>query len=65
MNCENEFGQSPLELACMIPPLPSKKSIRWKTIKWFVKEGAFINHRDKGGYSAIDYAAMNQVHSLN
>jgi hypothetical protein len=59
MNPQNEFGQSPLHVLCMMVFPEDKRKRQLKTFEWMLAQGADINLRDKGGYCPIDYAAMN------
>ena len=59
VDCENEFGQTPLHLCVMVTAAPNKREKQFKMVKYLIKQGASINARDKGGYSGIDYAAMS------
>jgi hypothetical protein len=61
VNAINEMGHSSLQLASMFKsPLNDKAKSRLPLVKLLVENGADIDHRDKGGFSAIDFAAMNQ-----
>jgi len=59
VDCENEFGQTPLHLCVMVTAAPNKREKQFKMVKYLIKQGARINSRDKGGYSPIDYAVMS------
>ena len=56
----NEMGVTPLDLAVMINHPKDKRKEKLKVIKYILENGADVNNRDKGGYSAIDHAAVNQ-----
>lgn len=59
VDCENEFGQTPLHLCVMVKAAPNKREKQFKMVVYLIKQGARINSRDKGGYSPIDYAVMS------
>ena len=60
-NAINELGHSALSLAVMFKAHSTKqKKDRFEIIKLIVANGAAIDHRDKGGFSALDFAVMNQ-----
>mmetsp|Transcript_25454 Transcript_25454/g.37532 ORF Transcript_25454/g.37532 Transcript_25454/m.37532 type:complete len:448 (+) Transcript_25454:107-1450(+) len=59
MNPQNEFGQTPLHILCMMVFPEDKRKRQMKTFNWMLSQGSNINIRDKGGYCPIDYAAMN------
>ena len=62
VNPMNELGQTPLGL-CVLMQFPfgsEERERQIKMAKWLVMQGADINIRDRGGYCAIDYCAMNQ-----
>eukprot|EP01041_Mallomonas_annulata_P006870 gene6870-13928_t len=60
INPVNEFGQTPLSLVCMFNQPPSKEEIQQRTVLWLLEQGADVNHIDKGGFSAIDFATANR-----
>ena len=62
VNAVTEFGHTPLHLAAMFKPpdAKSKKLSRFPLIQLLVENGADVNVRDKGGFSALDFAARNQ-----
>lgn len=60
VNIMNEFGQTPIILACLTKPVPDMQKKQLKTIQYLLDQGALIDVRDRGGYCAIDYAVMNQ-----
>ena len=59
INPQNEFGQTPLHVLCMMVFPEDKRKRQLKSFQWLLSQGADINIRDKGGYCPIDYAAMN------
>ena len=62
VNALTEFGHTPLHLAAMFKPVDLKRSklSRFPMIQLLVQNGADVNIRDKGGFSALDFAASNQ-----
>jgi len=52
-NLQNEFGQSVLSLCSLLPQPAEKAKTQLKMIKYLVKEGADVNHRDRGGNLCI------------
>lgn len=61
VNATNEMGQTPLMVAALIPAVPNKIGIQHKFCRYLVEEcGADVNIRDKGGFTTLDYVAMNQ-----
>lgn len=59
INRPNEFGITPFGLCVITVATDNLKSKRLKMIKWFIKKNVDVNFRDKGGYTALDYAVMN------
>lgn len=64
VNIQNEFGQTPLHVICMMKYPPSRDKKQMKTIRYMLTQGCDINIRDKAGYCAIDYCAMNGNENL-
>jgi len=60
VNVTNELGCSPLDMCVMMKIPPDKRKDQLKMVKYLLENGADPNNRDKGGYSAIDQAAINQ-----
>lgn len=56
----NEMGLTPLALAVMMKLPPTRRPDQIKVVKYLLENGADPNIRDKGGYCAIDHAAVNQ-----
>lgn len=54
-----EFGQTPLHVICMMKLPISRRKKQFKTLMYMLSEGCDVNIRDKAGYCAIDYCAMN------
>jgi len=59
INVTNELSQIPLMVLVFYKQPPTKRPLQLKALKWMLKLGADVNHRDKGGYTALDFAAMN------
>lgn len=59
INRPNEFGITPFGLCVITTATDNYRSKKLKMIKWFLKKGADVNWRDKGGLTALDYAVMN------
>ncbi|RYH31194.1 ankyrin repeat domain-containing protein [archaeon] len=60
INVTNEMGVTPLDLIVMMKHSPDRRSLQLKVVKYLLRNGAFVNNVDKGGFSAIDHAAVNQ-----
>jgi ankyrin repeat protein len=60
VNLTNEMGNSALELAVMMKHPPDRRGAQVNCVKFLLEKNADVNNRDKGGYSAIDHAAVNQ-----
>jgi len=60
VNVTNELGCSPLDMCVMMKLPPDKRKDQLKMVRYLLENGADPNNRDKGGYSAIDQAAVNQ-----
>lgn len=60
VNVTNELGCSPLDMCVMMKIPPDKRKDQLKMVKYLLENGADPNNRDKGGFSAIDQAAINQ-----
>jgi ankyrin repeat protein len=60
VNVTNELGCSPLDMCAMMKLPPDKRGDQLKMMKYLLERGANPNNRDKGGFSAIDQAAINQ-----
>ena len=60
VNVTNELGCSPLDMCVMMKLPPDKRKDQLKMVRYLLENGADPNNRDKGGYSAIDQAAINQ-----
>jgi hypothetical protein len=59
-NVTNEMGLTPLSLAVMMKLPPTRRNDQLKVVKYLLENSANPNVRDKGGYCAIDHAAVNQ-----
>lgn len=55
----NEFGITPFGLCVITTPTENYESKKLKMMKWFLKKNVNVNWRDKGGFTALDYAVMN------
>jgi hypothetical protein len=60
VNVTNELGCTPLDMCCMMKLPPDKRKDQMKMAVYLLENGANPNNRDKGGFSAIDQAAINQ-----
>jgi hypothetical protein len=60
LNVTNELGMTPLDLIVMMKHFPDRRSLQLKVVSYLLEHGANVNNVDKGGYSAIDHAAVNQ-----
>lgn len=61
VNAINEMGHTALMMATIFkPPMFTKNLSRLRFVKLLVENNADVNLRDKGGFSAIDFATMNQ-----
>lgn len=60
LNVTNELGCSPLDMCVMMKLPPDKRKDQLKMVRYLLENGADPNNRDKGGFSAIDQAAINQ-----
>jgi hypothetical protein len=60
VNVTNELGCSPLDMCVMMKIPPDKRKDQVKMVRYLLENGADPNNRDKGGFSAIDQAAINQ-----
>ena len=60
LNVTNELGCSPLDMCVMMKIAPDKRKDQLKMAAYLLEKGANPNSRDKGGFSAIDQAAINQ-----
>ena len=59
INVQNEFGQTPLHVLCMMKLPQSRRKKQFKTFRYMLTQGCDVNIRDKAGYCPIDYCAMN------
>ena len=59
LNILNELGESMLGMACLMKYAQDKFYDNIRIIKFLVENGADIDHRDKAGYTPLDFAAMN------
>lgn len=59
VNIQNEFGQTPLHVLCMMKLPETRRKKQFKTFMYMLSQGCDVNIRDKAGYCAIDYCAMN------
>lgn len=59
INIQNEFGQTPLHVLCMMKLPVNRQKKQFKTFMYMLSQGCDVNIRDKAGYCAIDYCAMN------
>jgi ankyrin repeat protein len=59
-NVTNEMGLTPLSLAVMMKLPPTRRNDQLKVVKYLLENSANPNVRDKGGYCAVDHAAVNQ-----
>mmetsp|Transcript_2500 Transcript_2500/g.4542 ORF Transcript_2500/g.4542 Transcript_2500/m.4542 type:complete len:451 (+) Transcript_2500:54-1406(+) len=64
VNIQNEFGQTPLHVLCMMKLPPSRRKKQFKTFMYMLSQGCDVNIRDKAGYCAIDYCAMNGAEKM-
>lgn len=60
VNVTNELGNTVLDLCVMIKHPPDKRKNQMKMAHYLLEQGAEVNTRDKGGFSPIDHAAINQ-----
>ena len=53
--------QTPLVLACLVKqkPVSERRKLQLNAVKYLLEQGASVNIRDKGGFTVLDYAAMN------
>lgn len=59
VNRPNEFGITPFGLCVITTPTANFVNKKNKMVRWFLRHGANVNHRDKGGYTPLDYACIN------
>lgn len=59
INRPNEFGITPFGLCAITVATDNFVKKKLKMIKWFIKQGGDVNHRDKGGFTPLDYAVKN------
>lgn len=59
INITNELGVTPLDLIVMMRHSPDRRKTQIKVTQYLLANGANVNNIDKGGYSAIDHAAVN------
>lgn len=59
INVTNEMGVTPLDMIVMMKHSPDRRSLQLKVVQYLLDNGALVNNVDKGGYSAIDHAAVN------
>eukprot|EP00981_Chlorochromonas_danica_P012894 scaffold5527_cov161-Ochromonas_danica.AAC.1 len=60
INVTNEMGVTPLDLIIMMKHSPDRRKLQLQMVEYLLENGADVNNIDKGGFSAIDHAAMNQ-----
>ena len=59
VNRPNEFGITPFGIAIITVATSDLRAKKLKMLRWMLRRGADVNWRDKGGFTALDYAVMN------
>ena len=59
LNILNELGESMLGMACLMKYAEDKFYDNIRIVRFLIENGADIDHRDKAGFTALDFAAMN------
>ena len=59
LNILNELGESMLGMACLMKYAEDKFYDNIRIIRFLIENGADINHRDKAGYTPLDFTTMN------
>mmetsp|Transcript_19044 Transcript_19044/g.50023 ORF Transcript_19044/g.50023 Transcript_19044/m.50023 type:complete len:503 (-) Transcript_19044:97-1605(-) len=54
---QNELGVTPLGMLCMFNQVEPRRKKHTKMVAWFVEHGAHVNHTDRGGHTALEFAA--------
>uniref|UniRef100_A0A7S2CXI1 Uncharacterized protein n=1 Tax=Florenciella parvula TaxID=236787 RepID=A0A7S2CXI1_9STRA len=56
---QNELGVTPLGMLCMFNQVEPRRKKHTKMVAWFVEHGAHVNHTDRGGHTALEFAAAS------
>jgi hypothetical protein len=59
INRPNELGITPFGLCVITVATPDFRAKKLKMIRWMLRRNADVNWRDKAGFTALDYAVMN------
>lgn len=59
LNILNELGESLLGMACLLRFADDKYVDNIRIVRFLIENGADVEHRDKAGYTPLDFAAMN------
>ena len=55
----NDLGITPLGTLCMFNPPDPRKGTHLKYVNWLLALGCDVNHLDKGGHTALEFAATH------
>ena len=55
----NDLGITPLGTLCMFPPPEPRKGTHLRYVQWLLDQGVDANHVDKGGHTALEFAATH------
>jgi len=54
---QNELGVTALGMHCMFNQPEPRRKKHTKMCEWLIKQGANVNHTDRGGHTALEFAA--------